>query len=81
MDLRGIVDAYEHGLVFTKDDIARFIATGIAEKRYWQALVPYDATIQKQFEESLKPDSWGGLESAPWYLALQVRMKEQGGGK
>jgi hypothetical protein len=80
MDLSGIVDAYEHGLVFSKEDIARLIATGLAEKRYWQALVPYNETIQKQFEDSLKPDSWGGLEAAPWYLALQVRLREQASG-
>jgi hypothetical protein len=40
IDLTGIVDAYDHGLVFTRQDIEDLIATAIAEKRYWDALVP-----------------------------------------
>jgi len=34
IDTEGIVDAYEHGLVFSKDDIAHLINTGLAEKRF-----------------------------------------------
>jgi hypothetical protein len=74
IDTEGIVDAYEHGLVFTKEGINRLIATALAEKRYWSALVPYSEAIQKDFEDSLKPDSWGGLAAAPWYLGLQARL-------
>jgi hypothetical protein len=76
LDTTGIVDAYEHGLVFTKEDIDRLIATALAEKRYWTALVPYNKTIQEQFEASHKPDGWGGLGATPWYLSLQARLRE-----
>jgi hypothetical protein len=71
IDVKGIVAAYEHGLIFTKDDINHLIATALVEKRYWTSLVPYDDTIQNHFEEALDPGSWGGLSSAPWYLAIQ----------
>jgi hypothetical protein len=73
IDVEGIVAAYKHGLVFNKDDIDRLVATAIAEKRYWIALVPFDGTIQKQFEETFDPGNWGGLSIAPWYLAIQLR--------
>jgi hypothetical protein len=74
-DLEGIVDAYEHGVVFTKEDLDRLIATALAEKRYWTALAPYNQVIQQKFEESHKPDSWGGLAATPWYLALQAVLR------
>jgi hypothetical protein len=77
LDLAGIEEAYEHGLVFTKGDIDRFVATALAEKRYWTALVPYNQAIQKNFEETLKPDTWGGLGATPWYLWLQVQLRER----
>jgi len=31
--------------------------------------------IQKNFEDSHKPDSWGGLAATPWYLALQAGLR------
>ena len=34
----------------------------------------HNAEIQKNFEQSLKPDSWGGLGASPWYLSLQARL-------
>jgi hypothetical protein len=74
-DLEGIMDAYQHGLVFTKEDVDHLIATALAEKRYWTALVPYSQAIQAKFEESHKPDGWGGLSSTPWYLALQAGLR------
>jgi len=74
IDTEGIVEAYQHGLVFTRADVDRLVATALATKRYWPALVPYDREIQRHFEDSLKPDSWGGLGDAPWYLSLQVRL-------
>jgi len=82
IDTEGIVDAYQHGLVFAKADIEHLSATALATQRYWSALVPYNRDIQKQFEETLKPDSWGGLGDAPWYLYLQVQLGEarQAGG-
>jgi hypothetical protein len=72
IDVEGIVAAYGHGLVFGEDDINRLIATAIGEKRYWTALVPYSDTIQKQFEDTLKPDRWAALRTVPWYLAVQL---------
>ncbi|MBI3831012.1 MAG: hypothetical protein HY291_15940 [Planctomycetes bacterium] len=75
VDLEAIVDAYEHGLVFAKEDIDRFIATALAEKRYWSALAPYNGEIQKKFEDGHKPDSWGGLPATPWYLSLQAKLR------
>jgi hypothetical protein len=76
IDVTGIVNAYEHGLVFTKDDLDHLVATALAEKRYWNALAPYDDTIQQKFEESLKPDSWAGHEATPWYLSLQAQLRK-----
>ena len=74
IDVAAIVDAYEHGLVFSREDIDRLVATALAEKRYWDALVPYSAEIQEKFERSTKPESWGGLSAAPYYLMLQARL-------
>ncbi len=71
IDLGGIVDACEHGLVFTRRDLEALAATAIAEKRYWTALAPYDAQIQKHFEDTFQPDSWAGLAETPAYLARQ----------
>jgi len=71
IDTEAIVDAYEHGLVFTVEDIRRLAATGLAEKRYWPGLVAYSPEIRQHFEEELKPDSWGGLGETPRYLAMQ----------
>jgi hypothetical protein len=73
IDVEGIVAAYKHGLVFNRDDINRLVATAIVEKRNWTALVPFDATIQKQFEDALDPGSWAALSIAPWYLAIELR--------
>ena len=73
-----MVEAYEHGLVFTKDDIDHLIATALVEKRYWSALAPYSSVIQKKFEEDFKPDSWGGVQATPWYLALQAHAHDAG---
>jgi hypothetical protein len=73
IDVEAIVAAYKHRLVFNADDINRLVATAIAERRYWTALVPFDVTIQKQFEDTLDPSRWGGLSRAPWYLATQLR--------
>jgi hypothetical protein len=76
IDVESIVEAYRHGLVFDKGDIGHLIATALLEKRYWAALAPYDDTIQQKFEEGLKPDSWSGLASTPWYLAQQARLRK-----
>lgn len=74
VDVEAIVTAYQHGIVFTKDDIRRLVATSHAEKRSWAALIPYDPAAQKHFEAALKPDSWEGLGGTPWYLALQTQQ-------
>ena len=74
-DLWGMVDAYEHGLVFTKADLDHLVATGLTAKRYWEALAPYSREIQSKFEETTKPDSWGGHAAAAWYLMLQADLR------
>lgn len=71
-DVTGIVAAHQHGLVFDNEEIDRLIKTAIADRRYWTALVPFDATIQEQFEASVDPASWSGLTLVPWYVALQL---------
>ena len=78
IDVDGIVTAYEHGVAFNADDISHLIATSLARKRYWHALVPYDEIIQRKFEDGNQPNSWGGLTLTPWYLMLQARMYETG---
>jgi hypothetical protein len=62
-------------VVFTREDVDRLTATALAEKRYWEALVPFSAEIQQNFEGSLKPDSWGGLTSAAKHLAIQAALR------
>ena len=76
IDTDGIVDAHAYGLVFTQEDVDRLVATALATKRYWSALTPHSAEIQRRFEESMKPDGWGGLGGVPKYLALQVNLRE-----
>jgi hypothetical protein len=71
IDVEGIVVAYEHGLIFNRDDINRLVKTAIKDKRYWTALVPFDDLIQKNFEESVDLNSWGALTTVPWYAAIQ----------
>ena len=65
IDVAAIVDAYEHGLVFNREDIEHLVVTALAEKRYWDALVPDSAEIQAEFEQRTKPDNWGGLARRP----------------
>lgn len=79
IDTDAIVDAYQHGLVFTREDMDRLTAAALAEKRYWTSLAPYNEDIQKNFEEHHNPEGWGGLAATPWYLALQARLREVGG--
>ena len=73
IDVEGIVSAYEHDLVFDQNDIRHLVKTALADKRYWTALVPYNNTIQHEFEDHNDPGSWAGLSATPWYLALQRR--------
>ncbi len=76
-DVQSIVDAYEHGVVFTKADMGRLIATARKTNRMWSALAPYDVEIQKHFEASENPDKWNGLASVPHYLMLQSELAAQ----
>jgi hypothetical protein len=78
IDVEAVVAAYAHDLVFTKEDMGRLIATSLSQKRPWTTLVPYDFTSQKSFEDTHKPDSWGGLVATPWYLALQGQGRRHG---
>ncbi|NLF32586.1 MAG: hypothetical protein GX591_17055 [Planctomycetes bacterium] len=71
IDVTGIVDAYEHGIVFTRADIDRLVATALAEKRYWGALMPYSKDIQDAVEAGIDPATWGGMSATPAYLARQ----------
>jgi hypothetical protein len=48
--------------------------TKVKVLRMWTALAPYDVEIQKNFEATEKPDSWGGLSAASYYLMLQARL-------
>jgi hypothetical protein len=73
IDVEGIVAAFEHGVVFNEDDIKRLIATALANKRYWTALVPYSAEIRQNFKNTISPESWDGLSAIPWYLAFRER--------
>ncbi|HEY2343777.1 MAG TPA: hypothetical protein VGH90_12125, partial [Chthoniobacteraceae bacterium] len=75
IDTDGIVDAFQHGLVFGKEDLARLVATGIATNRNWEALVPYNEVIRDRFEAEMKPGSWGSLTSIPRYLAVQASLR------
>ncbi len=75
IDTDGIVDAYQHRLVFDRGDMDRLIATSLVEKRYWPALAPYNAEIQAHCEAGLTPDNWGGLSTVPKYLSLQPSAK------
>jgi hypothetical protein len=70
-DVQVMVEAYEHGIVFTADDLERLIRTALATGRPWTALAPYDPTIRARFEQDLRPNEWSGLSLVPWYLALQ----------
>ena len=73
IDVQAIVAAYEHGLVFTSNDINQLVATAVDQRRYWAGLVAYSTAIQKHLEDSLDPRSWDGIQRTPWYLALQHR--------
>ncbi len=70
-DVEAMVAAYEHGLVFSAEDLGHLIKTAQVAGRRWPALAPYDATIRARFEQTLKPDGWAGLSLVPWYLAEQ----------
>ena len=39
----------------------------------WHALVPHDETLRKIFVANHNPDSWGGLDVTPWFLAREGR--------
>ena len=75
LDVGGIVDAYQHGVVFDAQDMAALVTTALAEKRYWPALVTYNETIRGKVEDQIEPDSWQGLYLAPWRLALQAGVR------
>ncbi len=71
IDVEGIVDAYEHGLIFSRENIDRLVATALAKHAYWQSLAPYSEAIQKEVEEGIKPATWGGLAATPKYVWRQ----------
>jgi hypothetical protein len=75
IDVDSVVNAYQHGIVFDRRDIERLIITALADKYYWNALVPYNNAIQKKFEQDNNPNGWSGLVDTPWYLALQMGVE------
>jgi hypothetical protein len=75
-DVRAMVLAYEHGIVFTAEDLGRLIRSAIATARTWPALAPYDSTIRARFERDLKPDGWQAVWLVPWYLGLEHLWSE-----
>lgn len=48
--------------------------TKVRVLRMWSALAPYDVEIQRNLEETLNPDGWGGLPAASHYLMLQAKL-------
>ena len=70
-EVDGVLAAYEHGLIFTADDIARLVKTALVNGRNWPALAPYDHTLQTRSEQSIRPEGWSELTIVPWYLSLQ----------
>ena len=75
MDVGGAVEAYEHGLVFTRADIDHLIATAKKTNRMWSALFPYDADILKSVEAGSDPTAWG---ANPYWI---YRLHEKSAGK
>jgi hypothetical protein len=62
-------NAQAHRVTFlTNDD------TKVHVLRMWRGLVPYDEEIQKNFEATADPESWGGLGDVSWYLMLQSEL-------
>ena len=62
IDVEAIATAYEHGLIFDQNDISHLVKTAVADKRYWTALVPYNNTIQNEFEDHNDPRQLGRAE-------------------
>jgi len=48
--------------------------TKVQVLRMWSALAPYDVEIQRHFEATENPESWGALSGASYYLMLQARL-------
>jgi len=78
IDVESIVAAYEHSIVFDRQDIETLISTALVDKRPWIALAPYNNYIQREFEEHNNPDQWSGLDATPWYLAIQAGLQRAG---
>ena len=49
--------------------------TKVQVLRMWRGLAPYDVEIQKNFEATEDPESWGGLGEASYYLMLQSDLR------
>ena len=81
IDTTSIVAAYEHGVVFTLSDIQGLVKTDLSllagdGNLIWPALAPYSPEIQRRFEASFQPDSWGGHGLAPQYLYFENQVPE-----
>jgi len=75
IDAEAMVAAFEHGIVFTAEDLDHLIRTAIATRRFWPALAPYSIPIRTRVAQTLDPDSWEGLSLLPWYLAVQAEAQ------
>ena len=73
-DMQAVVEAYEHGIVFSRADIDRFVATGLAQQSYSFALAPFSNETQKGFEKDSEYDHWYGLTYIPEYLLRQPQQ-------
>jgi len=71
IDVKAMVTAARHRVVFNVEDIGHLIRTALVTGRSWAALAPYDATLRARFAQALDPDGWQGLVLVPWYLAQQ----------
>jgi hypothetical protein len=61
IDVTGIVDAYQHGLVFARADIDALVATALAEKANRQSLAPF-IPRPSMTETNRSGRAWGECE-------------------
>jgi hypothetical protein len=68
IDVKAVVAAYQHDLVYTDLDIERLIRTAVATGRMWAALAPLDCAVRSHLEHTINPESWDGMTLVPWLL-------------
>ncbi len=65
-DVKAIVAAYQHQVVFADGDIERLIRTAVVSGRMWAALAVFDCAIRSHLEHTINPGSWDGMILVPW---------------